>query len=123
MMKRQHAEKEQKPWSAWRIARLSFFTAIVIELVTLVSRFGFGLQSTRDTQFLGAWTLGYRIHHGYIGLVGLVLVGLMSPKGGEGKWRQRLLILSIGLIASDLVHHFVVLWLTTGSPQFDLRYE
>jgi hypothetical protein len=26
------------------------------------------------------------------------------------------------LLASDLVHHFVVLWLLTGSPQFDLFY-
>ena len=31
-------------------------------------------------------------------------------------------ILAIGLVVSDLVHHFLVLWPLTGSPQFDLFY-
>jgi hypothetical protein len=31
-------------------------------------------------------------------------------------------ILAFSLIASDLIHHFLVLWPLTGSPHFDLTY-
>ena len=33
-----------------------------------------------------------------------------------------LLLVGVGLFVSDMVHHFVVLWLATGSPEFDIRY-
>lgn len=92
--------------------------ALAFEAVTLAARFGAGLQSTRDTGFLAAWTFGLRIHHGYLGLVLLVLRGRLPA------WRARrgATILGIGLLVSDLVHHFLVLWPLTGSPQFDLFY-
>ena len=70
LMKSRVAEKKHTSWSAPRIALWSLLAAIVFELMTLVARFGLGLQSTRDTQFLAAWTLGFRIHHGYIGVLG-----------------------------------------------------
>ena len=34
----------------------------------------------------------------------------------------RLLAVGIGLFVSDMIHHFVVLWIITGNPQFDLLY-
>jgi hypothetical protein len=34
----------------------------------------------------------------------------------------RLLAIGIGLFISDMIHHFVVLWIITGNPQFDLLY-
>jgi hypothetical protein len=105
--------------TAWRTLLHGLLLAGVIELITLISRFGFGLQTTRDTQQLAPWTLGLRIHHGYVGLLGLMLWAMLPT----GAWRRWVLMLSIGLIASDLVHHFVVLWPITGSPQFDLRYD
>ena len=132
-MKSRRAEKKQIAWSVRRVALWSLFAVIVLELITLISRFGLGLQSTRDTQFLAAWTMGSRIHHGYVGvlgLVGVILCGLLLPGAQKGKWRGItrgisgwLLIISAGLIGSDLVHHFAVLWPLTGSPQFDLRYD
>ena len=131
-MKSRRVEKIQIAWSVRRVVLWSLFAAIVFELITLVSRFGLGLQSTRDTQFLAAWTMGFRIHHGYVGVLGLLCVllcGLLLPDVQKGKWRGIsrgkwgwLLIISVGLIASDLIHHFAVLWPLTGSPQFDLTY-
>jgi hypothetical protein len=64
------------------------------------------------------WTLGIRIHHAYTGTLLLLLV-LLVPKGG---WRTLVLLLGIGLVVSDLAHHFVVLWPLTGDPEFHLRY-
>jgi hypothetical protein len=62
-------------------------------------------------------TLGLRIHHGYIGIF-FLLLGIPFPKG----IRYAVWIVGIGLIVSDLMHHFLVLWPFVGSPQFDLVY-
>ncbi|MBI1832228.1 MAG: hypothetical protein HYR84_12355 [Planctomycetes bacterium] len=91
--------------------------AIIIEAVTIAFRFGLNLQSTRDTAALGAFTLGLRVHHGYIGVF-LVPLAWCFPTG----LRHLLWIIAIGLIVSDLAHHFLVLWPITGSPQFDFVY-
>ena len=96
----------------------SLVLAVVIELITAALRFGLGLESTQDTRFLAQWTLGWRIHHGYIGVIGLLLSWLVPA----GRWRTVLLIISIALVVSDFIHHFLVLWLLTGSPEFHLRY-
>lgn len=91
--------------------------AAAIEIVTCFLRFGGGMESTKDTTWFGAFTGGVRIHHGYVGLLvmGLawVLPGRLKP------WAFRV---GGALFLSDVVHHFVVLWAFTGSPQFDLTY-
>ena len=92
--------------------------AAAIEGFTLLMRFGLGLKSTRDTSWLAPFTLGYRIHHGYIGLLLLVIALVVAAPG----WRQLLVAVGVGLIVSDLVHHFLVLWPVTGSPEFHIRY-
>lgn len=100
--------------------RWGLVLAAVIELVTVFLRFGLGLQSTRDTGFVQHLTLGLRIHHGYVGVVLLLFA-----------WRMQLrwpgvvnlfLVIGVGLVLSDLAHHFLVLWPITGSPQFDIFY-
>ena len=110
------SDRDDQP-DAKRILAYSVFLAIGIEAVTVCFRFGMGWQATRDTSWLSQFTLGLRIHHGYIGLVLLLAaVRFTTP------WRQVLLILGLGLAMSDLAHHFLVLWPITGSPQFDLWY-
>jgi hypothetical protein len=41
----------------------------------------------------------------------------------RGLVRDTLLVFGSALLFSDLAHHFLVLWPTTGSPQFDLFYR
>ena len=90
-----------------------------VELLTVWGRFGLGVQATRDTGVLALMTFGIRIHHGYIGLLLiLVALGIVSNVG----IRNALLMVGVGLVASDLMHHFLVLWPITDSPEFDLFY-
>ncbi|HNW44296.1 MAG TPA: hypothetical protein PKI19_07305 [Elusimicrobiales bacterium] len=92
---------------------------VVMEVATCIGRFGFNLQSTRDLSFLSKLTFGIRIHHGYIGLL-FVIVALSA--GFSATARQWLLRLGLAMVLSDLIHHFIVLWIATGSPQFDITY-
>ena len=91
---------------------------IIFEGVTCLFRFGLNLQSTRDTQGLSRFTFGLRIHHGYLGIV-LLLVACRLSRPRVQDWFVRV---GWALIASDLTHHFLVLWPVTGSPQFDFFY-
>ncbi len=93
----------------------------VFEGITALCRFGLNLESTRDTaSTVGMITAGFRIHHGYIGLllVGITFWGLKA-KPEIARW---VLAIGIALVCSDLIHHFVVLWLITETPAFDLVY-
>jgi hypothetical protein len=89
-----------------------------IEVITCLLRFYLNLEATRDTADLGQFTLGVRIHHGYVGLVVIVL-GLLLARGPALTWT---LIIGAALLFSDLIHHFLVLWPITGSPEFDFFY-
>ncbi len=91
----------------------------IIEAVTVFFRFGLGKESTKDTAFLKHLTFGYRIHHGYIGLLAVTLLPFLNI---SGRTKNFLIILGWSLVLSDLIHHFLVLWPVTGSPQFDLKY-
>ena len=101
----------------WKVLCHGLILAIVLEAITVVLRFGFKLESTRDTTMIGTMTFGLRVHHGYIGLF-LVPLAWCFPLG----LRHALWIIAIGLIFSDLVHHFIVLWYFIGDPQFDIIY-
>ncbi|MFM7059078.1 MAG: hypothetical protein ACKO2P_19380 [Planctomycetota bacterium] len=94
---------------------------VVLELATLVLRFGFSLESTRDTaSTIGVMTAGLRVHHSYLGILLLPVAAWLPRRAG---WCERKLSgVAGGLVCSDLVHHFAVLWIITGSPQFDLFY-
>ncbi|MFZ2956469.1 MAG: hypothetical protein WA705_06235 [Candidatus Ozemobacteraceae bacterium] len=100
---------------------ITLFWATLIEGITVFARFGLKLESTRDTAAtVGRLTFGLRIHHGVVGLILCVIAWFFFPRNSV--WRERALILGGALAVSDFVHHFVVLWAVTGSPQFDLFY-
>ncbi len=92
--------------------------SIIIEIITILFRFGLGLESNNNTSFLSKFTFGYRIHHGYIGLLFI----LTSPIFSSGFWKNIFLIAGSGLFISDIAHHFIVLWIIKGSPEFYIKY-
>jgi hypothetical protein len=92
--------------------------ALAWEIMTCAARFGLDMQTTRDTTWLAPLTLGFRIHHGYLGVLMLILAAFIPSAG----WRNLLLIVGVGLVVSDLVHHFLVLWPLTGHHEFHLLY-
>jgi hypothetical protein len=101
------------------VARTALLTALM-EAVTLLCRFGFDIQATRDTaSTVGRIACGLRIHHGYIGLAA-VAVGLFLWR--RPALRHWLLITGSALVLSDLIHHFLVLWPLLGDPEFHLVY-
>ncbi|WP_372740343.1 hypothetical protein [Neptunomonas sp.] len=100
---------------------------IFFEIITIIFRFYFGLESTRDTTIISQFTAGIRIHHGYIGFLLLLITGFkMVPPDANRHTKLSvshwLFSIGIGLILSDIAHHFIILWMTTGDPQFDLMY-
>jgi hypothetical protein len=109
------------PTPGWSRRDLYWILAltVLIEAVTCLFRFGLGLESTRDTGTLGRWTFGLRIHHGYVGLL-LAGLSLLLPRGTFLRtWGLRI---GLALVASDLCHHFLILWPLTGNPSLDLVY-
>jgi hypothetical protein len=102
-----------------RIMIFTLIATILIEALTCLLRFGMKLQSTRDTSTMARFTFGLRIHHSYLGVVFLVASLLL----GSSRWKDALRIIGGSLLLSDLIHHFLVLWPITGSPQFDLLYR
>ena len=112
---------------ALRLSRLSargvcLCTAAVtlaIETFTVMLRFGFHLQAQAQTSWLAPLTFGFRIHHGYYGAVMLIAAALL---GRRKALRNALIIVGAALFLSDMIHHFLVLWPVTGSPEFYIRY-
>jgi hypothetical protein len=105
----------------YRLILWSCILTVAIEILTCLLRFGFRLESTRSTaSSIGRLTAGIRIHHGYIGLfVILIACWQWDRRPKIGFW---LLATGLALVFSDLIHHFVVLWIVVGDPQFDLVY-
>ncbi len=104
-------------WLHRRPVACGLVLAVIIEAITVFNRFVLGL-SARDHPNIAKPFLGLRIHHGYWGLACLAAWGLagLGPRGRTAGWRALLLAAGIGLVLSDAVHHFLVLWPITRSP-------
>lgn len=92
-----------------------------MEVVTLLFRFGLGLKSTEHTaSTVGQLTMGIRIHHGYVGLLILLLMFLL-PALRNHRYGNFAVIAGMSLFFSDIIHHSL-LYLITGSADLDLVY-
>lgn len=113
--------RSEKTFSLREVNHCGLFWVVVFEIVTCVLRFGFAVESTRDTaSSVGRLTMGLRIHHSYIGIACVALAFWLERRFPKSSFH--LLSIGIGLFISDMIHHFLVLWVTTGNPQFDLLY-
>lgn len=102
-----------------RIVVYTLALMLVFEGITVLLRFGFNLQSERSFHFISNITFGIRVHHGYFGIVLLVIALAFL---GQGAVKNILIIIGGALLFSDIIHHFLVLWPITGSPEFHLMY-
>jgi len=108
--------QDRSRYFGWTVA-----ATLLLEAVTILLRFGAKLESTRDTaSVIAPFTFGFRIHHSYIGFVVFVIGLALADR--RPRWGYWLTMAGLSLFFSDMVHHFVVLWFVTGSPQFDLVY-
>ena len=108
--------------SVKQVVLYSAVLTALIEGVTVLFRFGLHLESSRDTaSTVGRLTGGIRIHHGYIGVLAVLIAATLLHRRPLS-WGRWLLVAGIALVLSDLVHHFLVLWPIVGSPEFHLVY-
>lgn len=133
--------RDESSKHGWRILLWILGLTVAIEAVTCLMRFGLQFESTRDTaSFISQFTFGYRIHHGYIGLLMTIAAVFAKRQRSSYKterkdaskeandsrrsewWIDVVMVVGLSLLTSDIIHHFVVLWPITGSPQFDLFY-
>jgi hypothetical protein len=61
------------------------------------------------------WKRVFHIHHLFFGL--LVVCVAIYQKSSIG------VDLGIGIVLSDLIHHFITLWIIIGDPEFHLVYK
>jgi len=76
------------------------------------------MKARESTKAIAGLTFGLRIHHGYIGLLIMAASAFLNEK-----YKQYAFIAGTAMFLSDLIHHFIVLKLATGSPEFDIFYK
>ena len=93
-------------------------TAVVIEVITIIGRFGFNIS----TKSLWVKVMKHynrrhwvHVHHVFIGLL-VVAIALIVKN-------NLVLNLGLGVIMSDAIHHFIILWPLIGSPEFHIIYK
>jgi hypothetical protein len=93
---------------------------LLFEAVTLALRVGGGMESRVATAGLADFTMGLRIHHGYIGLAMLAAFPWVKRRtpGQADRWSAA----GVALVLSDALHHAGALWVLNGSPSFDFTY-
>jgi hypothetical protein len=106
----------------WKLVLWTLAMTLLWELLTIGLRFGLQLESTRDTRpYICALTCGIRVHHAYVGGA-MICVAVPVWRARWRRWRESTWVLGASLVLSDLIHHFMVLWPITGSPEFHLIY-
>ena len=94
---------------------------LLFEAATLALRLVAGLESRVATAGLASFTMGLRIHHGYVGLAMLAAFPWVRRRipARADHWSAT----GVGLVLSDVLHHAAALWVLNGSPGFDLTYH
>jgi hypothetical protein len=105
-------------------SRRSFILAVVacvvvIEIVTCIGRFGFDISMKEKEGAITALIFGVRIHHGYVGAFCLLSAFVITRFKLKGDFNTNLLYIGgWALLISDIIHHFIVLYLIVGKTEF-----
>jgi hypothetical protein len=97
-----------------------FILTVIFEVITLIGRFGFGVRANESPSIVQKLTIGYRVHHSYLGIL-LFPVGYFSQSVTDSSYL--LMAMACALVLSDTIHHFLVLWPYTGDHEFTARYD
>ncbi|MBU3912904.1 MAG: hypothetical protein KKB21_04900 [Nanoarchaeota archaeon] len=101
--------------------KIILISLMIVEITTLIMRFGFHRQS-RDyysNSLNKKWgRYKFHWHHLFLGLL-IVPVSLAF----SGMFERFLFNLGLGIVLSDLVHHFIVLNILVGESEFHLIYK
>jgi len=92
--------------------------AISIEVVTVFGRFVFKIRTKEiliKIMHYFNWKKIIHFHHGFVGLIILIVAYIY----GLNFWVD----VGIGVLISDAIHHFLVLWPIMGSPEFHVIYK
>ena len=92
---------------------------LICELATCVGRFAFKISVREKEQAIKKLTFGIRIHHSYVG-IGMILAAAIANLfvSSNPPWLSLLGVVGWGLLLSDIIHHFLVLYLVTGNTEF-----
>jgi hypothetical protein len=93
--------------------------AAVFELATCVGRFGLKISFKEKEAAIKKLTFGIRIHHSHVGIA-IILIASVVPLFSfvKASWLALLGVIGWGLLLSDAIHHFLVLYLITGNTEF-----
>jgi len=82
---------------------------LLIEAVTIICRSIFGSNKARYKKIKFKYKI--RIHHGYIGILLILIYYLFYQL-------DYIFIIGGALLLSDIIHHFIVLPILTGKTEF-----
>jgi len=92
--------------------------AISIEVLTVFVRFAFKIKTKdvliRIMKHFG-WKKVIHFHHGFVGII----IFIVAYVYGFNFWMD----VGLGVLISDVIHHFLVLWPIMGSPEFHVIYK
>ncbi len=100
------------------LLKVILYTALFIELASMLMRFVFKISSKEVyVKIMRKFKLKrfYHFHHLFLGMIIALFFYFY--------WHEILFNIGLGIISSDLIHHFVVLWLIMGNPEFHIVYK
>ncbi|MBR9705681.1 hypothetical protein GOV14_01475 [Candidatus Pacearchaeota archaeon] len=93
-------------------------TAILFELITIFGRFYLKISSKKIyLRLMKKFKLKrfYHFHHLFTGIILAIIFYYLKS--------SMLFSLGLGIMFSDVIHHFVVLWSVLGHPEFHIVYK
>jgi len=100
------------------LLKVIIYTALLVELACILMRFVFKVSSKEIyVKIMRKFKLKkfYHFHHLFLGIIFALFFYFYE--------QEALFNVGLGIISSDLLHHFVVLWIIMGNPEFHIVYK